>query len=160
MLQSECMRKCSAKLWLGLNLWTKWWTSFLSHVLYSTITWFESKKMKAGRSQLKPVLLFVIFNLCFYASYQLTDLKVRLRFGNVIAGVFTRISKWQHIGIVLRNKVCIVAVLLFITFSLPSHWFVLTGMWALQRYNPKWHHSGPVLLLISWSDRRALLLEE
>ncbi|XP_070843322.1 all-trans retinoic acid-induced differentiation factor [Chaetodon trifascialis] len=33
-------------------------------------------KMKAGCSQLKPVVLVLIFHLCFYASYQLTELQV------------------------------------------------------------------------------------
>ncbi|XP_049445142.1 all-trans retinoic acid-induced differentiation factor [Epinephelus fuscoguttatus] len=33
-------------------------------------------KMKAGCSQLKPVVLILIFNSCFYASYQLTGLQV------------------------------------------------------------------------------------
>ncbi|XP_026174721.1 all-trans retinoic acid-induced differentiation factor isoform X2 [Mastacembelus armatus] len=33
-------------------------------------------KMKAGCSQLKPVVFILIFNLCFYASYQLTELQV------------------------------------------------------------------------------------
>ncbi|XP_054474678.1 all-trans retinoic acid-induced differentiation factor isoform X2 [Anoplopoma fimbria] len=32
--------------------------------------------MKAGCSQLKPVLLVLILNLCFYASYQLNELQV------------------------------------------------------------------------------------
>ncbi|XP_029318443.1 all-trans retinoic acid-induced differentiation factor [Cottoperca gobio] len=33
-------------------------------------------KMKAGFSLLKPVVLIFIFNLCFYGSYQLTELQV------------------------------------------------------------------------------------
>nr|XP_046229690.1 all-trans retinoic acid-induced differentiation factor [Scatophagus argus] len=44
-------------------------------------------KMKAGCSQLKPVVLIFIFNLCFYASYQLTELKVcKLCAGAVLNG--------------------------------------------------------------------------
>ncbi|XP_059212495.1 all-trans retinoic acid-induced differentiation factor [Centropristis striata] len=33
-------------------------------------------KMKAGCSQLEPLVLILIFNLCFYASYELTELQV------------------------------------------------------------------------------------
>lgn len=33
-------------------------------------------KMKAGCSQLKPVVFIFVFNLCFYASYQLAELQV------------------------------------------------------------------------------------
>ncbi|XP_034000093.1 all-trans retinoic acid-induced differentiation factor [Trematomus bernacchii] len=33
-------------------------------------------KMKAGCSQLKPAVLILVFNLCFYGSYQVTDLQV------------------------------------------------------------------------------------
>ncbi|XP_039980435.1 all-trans retinoic acid-induced differentiation factor [Xiphias gladius] len=33
-------------------------------------------KMKAGCSQLEPGALILVFNLCFYASYQLTELQV------------------------------------------------------------------------------------
>ncbi|XP_067429116.1 all-trans retinoic acid-induced differentiation factor [Thunnus thynnus] len=33
-------------------------------------------KMKAGGYQLKPALLILILNLCFYASYQLTELQI------------------------------------------------------------------------------------
>ncbi|XP_041661451.1 all-trans retinoic acid-induced differentiation factor [Cheilinus undulatus] len=32
-------------------------------------------KMKAGYSQLKPVVLILIFNLCFYSSFQLNELQ-------------------------------------------------------------------------------------
>ncbi|XP_010791522.1 all-trans retinoic acid-induced differentiation factor isoform X2 [Notothenia coriiceps] len=33
-------------------------------------------KMKAGCSQLKPAVLILVFNLCFYGSYQVTDLQI------------------------------------------------------------------------------------
>ncbi|XP_042359516.1 LOW QUALITY PROTEIN: all-trans retinoic acid-induced differentiation factor [Plectropomus leopardus] len=44
-------------------------------------------KMKAGCSQLKPVVLILIFNSCFYASYQITGLQVCERCsGSVLNG--------------------------------------------------------------------------
>ncbi|XP_044024003.1 all-trans retinoic acid-induced differentiation factor [Siniperca chuatsi] len=43
--------------------------------------------MKAGCSQLKPVVLILIFNLCFYDSHQLTELQVcELCSGTVLNG--------------------------------------------------------------------------
>ncbi|KAM8725832.1 all-trans retinoic acid-induced differentiation factor isoform X2 [Acanthopagrus latus] len=44
-------------------------------------------KMKAGCSQLKPAVLILILNSCFYASYQLTELQVcELCSGTVLNG--------------------------------------------------------------------------
>uniref|UniRef100_UPI0037E9AE22 all-trans retinoic acid-induced differentiation factor n=1 Tax=Semicossyphus pulcher TaxID=241346 RepID=UPI0037E9AE22 len=44
-------------------------------------------KMKAGCSQLKSVVLILIFNLCFYTSFQLTELQVcELCGGTVLNG--------------------------------------------------------------------------
>ncbi|KAE8286901.1 All-trans retinoic acid-induced differentiation factor Apoptosis-related protein 3 [Larimichthys crocea] len=66
-------------------------------------------KMKAGCSQLKPVLLIFIFNLFFYASYELTELQLcELCSGTVLnvstvgqfcsssAGRIERRCCWRH----------------------------------------------------------------
>ncbi|XP_040920597.1 all-trans retinoic acid-induced differentiation factor [Toxotes jaculatrix] len=43
--------------------------------------------MKAGCSQLEPVVVILIFNLCFYSSYQVTELQVcKLCGGQVLNG--------------------------------------------------------------------------
>ncbi|TKS76422.1 All-trans retinoic acid-induced differentiation factor [Collichthys lucidus] len=84
--------------------------------------------MKAGCSQLKPVLLIFIFNLCFYASYELTELQLcELCSGTVLnvstvgqfcsssAGRIERRCCWRHentsdreriIGILPQDIVC------------------------------------------------------
>lgn len=151
----------------------KRWTCFLSHVRYSRIIWLQSIKMKAGCSQLKPVVLILILNSCFYASYELTGLQVRLESGDISAGVFTTIHECRIVSIIISRRRLFwwiysscrwergwVGVFLYITLILTSYRLVIAGMWALQRYSLEWHRGGSALLLVRWSDRRALLLEK
>ena len=50
-------------------------------------------KMNAARIQLEPLVYILVFNLCFYASYQLNEMQVRLGYVKVPAAAFTGIDK-------------------------------------------------------------------
>lgn len=47
--------------------------------------WLHLTKMRAGRSRLKTVLFVIVFNVCFYSSFQLSDLPVRFQYTCKIA---------------------------------------------------------------------------
>lgn len=118
--------------------------------------------MRAGGSQLKPALFVFILNVCFYSSFQLSDLQVRVEVSSLVKNGDVLLLL-QFCDVLVRPVTAVgLYLLLMMSFvaHCPSRFRVISGMSAVRRDSSARLGGGYLLLIGRWSDRGTLLCEK